>query len=381
MKKIKNILIASDSFKGSLSSEKVGNAIKSGFLEVDENLNIEILPIADGGEGTVEAIIKAVNGKMKLYKVTGPFGKETEAHIGIIEEGIGVIESADPVGLHKLKENELDPFKACSYGLGELIKFALDLKLKKLYIGLGGSATNDGGVGMAKALGVKILDKNNNPVKNGAEGLKDVAKIDMTEIDTRLKEIEIIILSDVKNPLTGKEGATYIFGPQKGVKESDLKKIDDAMKNYAKVLDETFGKNISKLEGAGAAGGLGAALLSYVDGHMSSGIETILDLIGIEKNIEKSDLVVTGEGKMDGQSIYGKAPLGIANLAKSHGKKTIAIVGSTGNDVEKVLDSGLYAVFDIVSSPMELSYAMENAEELVKHTAKMALKTINNLLN
>ncbi len=373
MKKI-NILIASDSFKGSLSSLEVASSMEKGFLKTGYDLNIIKIPIADGGEGTVQAVTKAIGGEIKEFEVNDVFGNPTGAHLGVINDESVILETASPLGLDKLEENELNPMYASSFGLGQMILNALDLGAKKIYIGLGGSAINDGGAGLAKALGAKLLDSEGNPICEGARGLKNLKSIIIEDLDPRLKEVEVFLLSDVTNPLCGKEGATYIYGPQKGIKEDQLEIIDKWMKNYGELLENSFQIKILEAKGSGAAGGLGACLQAFCKGKMTQGIDKILEMVGIEKILKDMDIVFTGEGRMDGQSVFGKAPIGVAKFAKKFNLPVVAIVGSADKSVIDVYDKGIDLVLDIINEPMNLEDAIKNASILIERQSRAALQ-------
>lgn len=368
-----NILIASDSFKGSLSSMEVADSMEKGFLKTGYDINVKKLPVADGGEGTVSAVTTALQGVLKEFEVDDVFRKPTKASLGVLNDESIILETASPLGLDKLDKCELDPLSASSYGLGQMILHALDLGAKKIYIGLGGSSTNDGGSGLASALGARLLDENGKSIKDGAIGLKDLKTIDIKNLDPRLNEVEIFLLSDVTNPLCGENGATYIYGPQKGVKDDELDLIDSWMKNYGEILEDLFQKEILNISGSGAAGGLGACLQAFGNAKMSRGIDKILEMIGMEEILKDIDIVFTGEGKMDGQSIFGKAPLGVAKLAKKYNLPVVAIVGSADKSIINVFDEGIDLVLDIINEPMELEYAIKNASELVAVQAHMSL--------
>lgn len=372
MKEI-NILIASDSFKGSLSSIEVANSMERGFLKTGYKVNISKLPIADGGEGTVEAVTLALGGEFMDFEVDDVFRNPTTATLGVLNSGSVIIEAASPLGLDKINPEDLNPMIASSFGLGQMILHALDIGAKRIYIGLGGSSVNDGGLGLVTALGAKPLDKNNNPIRDGALGLEDVCEIDIFNLDKRLKSVEIFLLSDVTNPLCGKTGATYIYGPQKGIEVKDLELVDSWMKNYGKLLQELFKYDVSIVPGAGAAGGLGAALIAFANAKMNKGIEKILEMIDIETKMQKSDIVFTGEGKMDIQSKYGKAPIGIAKLAKKYNLPVVAIVGSVENSAIDNVSQEIDLILNIINEPMSLEKAMDNVESLVETTAYMAL--------
>lgn len=372
MKEI-NILIASDSFKGSLSSIEVANSMERGFLKTGYKVNISKLPIADGGEGTVEAVTLALGGEFMDFEVDDVFRNPTTATLGVLNSGSVIIEAASPLGLDKINPEDLNPMIASSFGLGQMILHALDIGAKRIYIGLGGSSVNDGGLGLVTALGAKPMDKNNNPIRDGALGLEDLCKIDISNLDKRLKSVEIFLLSDVTNPLCGETGATYIYGPQKGIGVQDLGLVDSWMKNYGELLQDLFNYDVSITPGAGAAGGLGAALIAFTDAKMNKGIEKILEMIDIETKMQNSDIVFTGEGKMDIQSKYGKAPIGIAKLAKKYNLPVVAIVGSVENSAIDNVSQEIDLILDIINEPMTLEKAMDNVGILVETTAYMAL--------
>lgn len=369
-----NILIASDSYKGSLSSMEVADSMEDGFLKTEYGLNIRKIPIADGGEGTVIAVTEVMGGELIEYEVDDVFRNPTKASLGLLKDKSVILETASPLGLEKIKEENLNPMFASSYGLGQMILNALDLGAKKIYIGLGGSATNDGGTGLATALGAELLDEKGNPIKDGAIGLKDLNTINTENLDPRLKEVDIFLLSDVTNPLCGDNGATYIYGPQKGVKEDELKEIDQWMENYGKILENVFDMEILNSKGSGAAGGLGACLMAFSNAKMSRGIDKILEMIGMEEILRDTEIVFTGEGRMDGQSIFGKAPVGVAKLAKKYNLPVVAIVGSTEESVIDVYPEGIDLVLDIINEPMDLNEAIDSAKSLISNQARMALE-------
>lgn len=368
-----NILIASDSFKGSLSSIEVADSMERGFLKTEYKINVSKLPIADGGEGTVEAVTLALGGEFRDFEVDDVFRKQTTATLGILNDGGVIIETASPLGLDKINTEDLNPMIASSFGLGQMILHALDIGAKTIYIGLGGSAINDGGLGLVTALGAKPMDKNKNLIKDGAQGLEDLFEIDISNLDKRLATVEIFLLSDVTNPLCGETGATYIYGPQKGLDIKELERVDSWMKNYGKLLKELFKYDVSMAPGAGAAGGLGAALMAFADAKMTKGIEKVLEMIDIETKLQKSDIVFTGEGKMDIQSKYGKAPIGIAKIAKKYNLPVVAIVGSVENSAIDNVVQEIDLILDIINEPMTLERAMDDVGSLVETTAYMAL--------
>jgi glycerate kinase len=367
------IIIAADSFKGSATSEEVAEAIEKGILTVEKGAEITNIPIADGGEGTVAALVKALNGTYREVNVTGPYQQIVRAKYGKIGDGKAIIEMAEASGLH-LKREKDTIWDATTYGTGELILAAIEEGATDIYIGLGGSATNDGGAGMAQALGAKILKRNGEEVSFGAKELGEVETIDKAEIVNRLKDVRITLLSDVTNPLTGEKGASTIFGPQKGAATEDIKKLDQALNHFSKKVEESFGGKWSTKEGAGAAGGLGFGLLAFCDAEIKSGIEEVLKLIQLEEKVKKADLVITGEGRMDGQSTQGKAPIGVAKLAKKHGVPVVAIVGSADEDLSQIYRAGVDLVLEIVNEPMELRQAMKKSKELIERAGEKAIR-------
>lgn len=370
----KKVVVASDSFKGSATSIDIANYIEEGIHSIDSTIVVDTFAIADGGEGTVFAIVEANNGKYMTVEVKGPLGNPVEATYGLIDNGkTAIIEMAEASGLNLVTEKERDVRRSSTYGTGQLLLDALDHNVERIYIGIGGSATNDGGMGMAQALGVKFTDKNQQLLNSEARYLEEVADIDTSEVSEKLRNTEIIILSDVTNPLCGEQGAAAIYGPQKGATEEDIAFLDASLRHYAGVIKEKLGIDISDEPGAGAAGGLGAGLLVFTGAKLKSGITEILQLINIEKSIKEADLVITGEGRMDSQSLHGKAPIGIAEIAKKYGKPVFAIVGSSDSDMREVFRMGIDGVFDIVYKPMALEEAIKNTAELVKIAARNAI--------
>lgn len=375
MKNKLSVLIASDSFKGSASSEEIARYITNGIQRVDETIQVSSLEIADGGEGTVQAITKARSGQLHLKQVTGPMGKPVNAKYGIFGNQQAVIEVAETSGLTLVEPDELDPYRATSYGLGELIKHLVDEGIQDIYVGLGGSACNDGGLGLLQALGGKLLDPAGNPVSQGAAGLEQVHTINLDRVHELLQDVNIEVLSDVSNPLLGPSGATYIFGGQKGVMAEDFSIIDQYMSRYRGKVLETLAIDLDKIPGAGAAGGLGATLGGLCGAKIHQGIEKILQLIDIESKISQVDLVITGEGSMDIQSLYGKAPMGVATIAKKHNKAVIAIVGSVSDNISAIYQSEIDLIIDIINRPMSLEEAMDRTQILVENAGENAIRS------
>ena len=370
----KQIIIASDSFKGSATSKEVGSYIAKGIHSLYPEYQTHIFSIADGGEGTVEAVMAALPGETVTLPVRGPLNGTVQAVYGLIEQGqTAIIEMAQASGLTLVPEDKQDIMKATTFGTGQLILDAINRGVRKIYIGIGGSATNDGGMGMAQALGVEFLDAKGQALSGNAQNLKAIAQIDLTKMKVNPKTIEIIILSDVNNPLCGENGAAKVFGPQKGAKANQIKMLDEGLQHYAEKLKEVYNRDFASIPGAGAAGGLGAGLMAFLNAALKSGIDEILQLIEIEPAIQTADLVITGEGRIDGQSLSGKAPIGIARIAKRYRVPTIAIVGSQSLDIAAVYQAGIAGVFDVINQPMTLEQAIQQTPKLVEATAKNAI--------
>lgn len=363
------ILIASDSYKGSLSSMEVASAIIDGLSSVLPNCKYIKFAVADGGEGTVSSVIENIGGELINIDVHDVFGNMTTAHYCIINGDTAILECASPLGLHLLDTDDLNPNLASSYGLGEVILDVLNRGIKDVFIGLGGSSVNDGGYGMARALGAKFYDQDGNEIVNSVMALANLKRIDIENLDPRIKDTNFTILCDVKNSLIGEHGATYVYGPQKGVKPDELEELDNVLEVYGKQLELTFNRPIIQVESSGAAGGLGAALIAFCYARVASGIESFLDLCDFNSILEGVDIVITGEGQMDYQTAFGKAPVGIATKAKEFGLPVFAIVGSTGRDVENIYDHGIDLIFDIVNRPMSLEHSMKNASSQLRLAA------------
>lgn len=365
-----NILIAVDSFKGSLSSLEVGEAIARGIQRVSPDTITEIIPMADGGEGTVEAIVQASQGQLCYKEVTSPLGEKVNAVFGKLPNNKVVIEMAAASGLPLVPSNLRNPLHTTTRGTGELIREALDLGAKEILIGIGGSATNDGGAGMAQALGAKLLDHNGEELDGSGGSLGELAHIDLSELDPRLKDIKIIVMCDVDNPLCGPRGASAVYGPQKGATPEMVEILDKNLAHFADIIQETFSRDFRDVPGAGAAGGLGMGLMAFTGAKLMTGIEAILDVVDFDTKVQQADLVITGEGRIDGQSVYGKVPMGVARRAQKYGKPTIAIVGSIGKGYEALYAYGLSTVQTIVNGPMPLEEAMANAFDLTADAAE-----------
>lgn len=371
------IVLAPDSFKGSFSSLEVIEHLEEVARRHFSPLEVVKVPIADGGEGTVDALVTAAKGEYRTVEVMGPLPEmRVKAKYGIIHGKTAVIEMAQASGLPLIPTGKRDPLNATTYGTGELIRKALDEGIRDFIIGIGGSATNDGGIGAAQALGVKFLDGSGKEVGLGGKQLQHIEKIILDNIDPRIKESTITVICDVSNPLTGPHGATAVYGPQKGVTEETFNILESGMKNYERLIKETTGMDMSKIPGSGAAGGLGAALVAFFGAVLKPGIDTILDYVRFEELIEGADLVITGEGRIDGQSLYGKVPVGIARRCKSKGVKVIAIVGGMGPGAQKVYDCGIASIMPIVNAPISLDEAIARSQELLKDAADRMFRFI-----
>lgn len=374
------VVVAIDSLKGSLSSLEAGNAIKESINEVISGADVEVHPLADGGEGTVEALTLGMGGTIETIPVKGPLGEKVHASYGIIpQRQLAIIEMAAAAGITLIATEERNPLHTTTYGVGEMIKDAISKGCRHFIIGIGGSATNDGGAGMLQALGYALLDKDNQEISLGAQGLADLKSISTDKVIEELKECDFKIACDVTNPLCGAQGCSSIFGPQKGADEDMITKMDTWLSNYATLATSVSEKADATIEGTGAAGGLGFAFLAFTNATLAPGIDIILSEINIEKAISEADLVVTGEGRLDGQTVMGKAPIGVAKLAKKYGKKVVAFSGSVTEDAILCNQHGIDAFFPIVRRLISLDEAMskEVAYKNMKETATQVFRLIN----
>ena len=362
-------LFASDSFKGSLTSRQIIDILTVAAKKYFPGCETAGFPVADGGEGTVDAVIAAVKGSMETADVHGPLMETETASYGKVNDRSAIIEMAAASGLPMVPADRRNPMKTTSIGTGELIRDALDKGYREISIAIGGSATNDGGMGAMTALGIRFLDKEGNELTGVGEDLIKVASIDMSSIHPAVEETAFTVMCDVNNPLTGEHGATYTFGMQKGADEEKLRALETGMKNYASVIREQLGVDVDAIPGSGAAGGLGAALKVFLHADMKSGIETVLDLIDFNSHLEGTDLVITGEGRMDWQSAFGKVPGGIGLRCKAKDIPVIAITGGMGKGAQGLYEYGLSSIIPTVNGPMTLEEAMERAEELYADAA------------
>lgn len=373
------VVVAIDSLKGSLTSMEAGLAIKDGILAARPDADVIVKPLADGGEGTTDALIEGLHGEKVNVTVTGPLGRPVSCYYGYLKESqTAIIEMASAAGITLLPKNEKNPLLATTYGVGEMILDAIRKGCRNFIIGIGGSATNDGGIGMLEALGFRFSDTDGKNVGEGGQALARVAKIDVNHSEQELKNCCFHIACDVTNPLCGENGATYIFGPQKGVTASMKKTLDQGMANFAAITSRTLGTDFTDAEGAGAAGGLGFAFLSYLGATLTPGINLIMDSTGLEHEIKNADIVVTGEGRLDFQTAMGKAPVGVAKLAKKYNAKVIAFAGSVTKEASACNAAGIDAFFPIIREITTLSEAMvpENARANMTATAEQVFRLL-----
>jgi len=363
------ILVASDKYKGSLSAIEVCSIIKNAIKEIDGEIDVIISPMADGGEGTVETLVESQKGKYIVSDVTGPLGEKVKARIGIIGGNTAIIEMASASGLALIPKEKRNPMETTTYGTGELIKKALNIGCRKVIIGIGGSATTDGGMGMAQALDVKFYNSCSNLLGFGGRQLLKLKRIDMSNIHPAVSNTEFNVASDVDNPLTGKNGAAYVYSPQKGADKEMVKKLDLGLVNFSKIIKKDLGKDISNLKGAGAAGGLGAGLHAFLNATLRSGTDIIIEANDLESKIKEVDLVITGEGAMDKQTFFGKSSYGVAMLARKYNIPVITINGSvfmSRDEINRKNADLFCGNFSIIKKPMKLEDAVKNSRNLLE---------------
>lgn len=373
------IVVAPDSFKGSLTAIEVSDAIEQGIREIFPEAEIVKIPMADGGDGTVQCLVNATGGEILREKVTDPLGDEVLASYGILgDKKTAVIEMAEASGLTLVPENKRNPLITTTYGTGQLIKAALDRGCRKMIIGIGGSATNDAGAGMVQALGAKLLDKDGEEIGFGGGELKKVLRIDTKYFDNRLSKTKVLIASDVSNPLCGPKGASRIYGPQKGATPEMTKELDESLAYFAEIIKRDLHKDIKDIPGAGAAGGLGASLIAFLNAELRPGIDIMIEIAKLEQAIKDADLVVTGEGKIDSQTIYGKAPIGVARIAKKYNIPVIAVAAIISDDADIVHQYGINTLIKISEPPMSLTEPKSKKVWLIKKSIKQFLKKDRN---
>ncbi|MBT1172750.1 glycerate kinase [Bifidobacterium sp. MA2] len=370
-------LCAPDSFKESLTAMEAAQAMARGIKNADPEAEVRCLPMADGGEGTTRALVDATGGTMHTIDAHDPLGRPVRATFGLLGDGsTAVVETAEASGLALLKPEERDPLVASSYGTGELIRAALDAGAKRILVGLGGSATNDAGAGILQALGAKLLDGYGRELAPGGAVLAGIDHIDLTGLDARLKDVEIVAACDVTNPLTGPNGASAVFGPQKGASPDDVALLDKALTRFAIVVERQLDVRIADRPGAGAAGGIGAAMLSFLHARFMPGIDLVIEQSGLDEAARWADVVLTGEGSIDFQTKFGKTPAGVARTAKRHGKPVIAIAGHIGRGIGELHAVGIDAVFGIAPGAATLDDLLKHAADNVAFTAEQVARTL-----
>ncbi|GBQ24758.1 glycerate kinase [Acetobacter estunensis NRIC 0472] len=365
------VMIACDSFKESLDAEDVVRVIAEAFEDVFPNISCVRCPMADGGEGTVAAFVTATGAQRIEATVTGPLGAPVKAGFGLSADGeLAVIELAEAAGLMLVPPAERDPCRATTRGVGELVKLALDRNCRRVVLAVGGSATNDGGAGLAQALGARLLDAGGREIGAGGLALRDLARIDISALDPHLKDVTVDLACDVDNPLLGPDGASAMFGPQKGASPAMVTALDEALGRYAQRLRDDVGRDVAHVSGAGAAGGTAAGAMAFLDARMRSGFELMAGLLGLEEKIREVDLVITGEGRLDEQTARGKVPAGVASMARRQGKPVIALGGSLGKGVDSLGEVGIDAVFGSVPAPASLEEVLKHARENLRRAAR-----------
>jgi glycerate kinase len=369
------IVVAPDSFKGSLSAYQAALSMEKGIHQVMPNAIVEKLPLSDGGEGLVQTVVQASYGKFRSIEVTGPDFEPVIATYGFLDEQTAVMEMAEASGLTLSKWQ--DPSRTTTYGTGEMIRDALKQGATKIILGIGGSATNDGGVGMAAAIGVRFLDQLGQGVDLSGSGLSKLASIDCEDLDPRLKEAEILVACDVTNPLYGENGAAYIYATQKGADKDMVQRLDQGLKNYARVLKDSLGVDCAKASGAGAAGGMGAGLLAFAGARLRPGIEICFEMLDFDSKLKDADLILTGEGSIDSQTLHGKVLLGVARRAKARNIPAIGLCGRYSGDLHELHQEGIDAIFSINHDLMELEEALRQAEDNLTLTTSQIMKTAN----
>jgi len=364
------IVVAPDSFKESMSAKEVCDSIEKGLLSVSKDWEIVKVPMADGGEGTLEALVDATNGKIFNEKTLNPLGEEITSKFGILGgKNIAVIEMASTSGLELISPEKRNPYITTTYGTGQLMLKALEQNVEEIILGIGGSATNDGGAGMLQALGAKLLDKNGDEIGFGGYELSKLDRIDFSSLDRRLKNIKILVACDVTNPLTGKNGSSYIFGKQKGATPEMIEILDGNLLHYSKIIKRDLGFDVNNVSGAGAAGGLGAGLLT-LGAVLKKGIDIVIEANELDKKVQGADLVITGEGSIDGQTRFGKTPYGVVTIAKKYNIPTIILAGNVGKDIDILYDYGFDTIFSIMQGVDSLENALKKGKENIERTAK-----------
>ena len=371
-------VVAPDSFKESMTAKEVCDAMEKGIKKADSAAEVIKVPMADGGEGTVDSLVDATNGQRVIVEVTGPLGNKISAYYGILGNGTtAVIEMAKASGLEIVEKKKRNPMITTTFGTGELIRHALDHNVKEIIIGLGGSSTNDGGSGMAQALGAKLLDQNNHQISFGGGNLNKLDKIDISNLDSRLQDVKIILASDVTKPLIGKDGASRVFGPQKGATPEMVEKLENNLQHYAKIIKRDLNKDVASVSGAGAAGGLGAGLMAFTTCKMRQGVDIAIEVTKLEEKVKSADYVFTGEGGTDFQTKFGKTPYGVAKLGKKYHKPVISLAGYLGEGIDSLYSEGFTAIFGIIPGACDLSTALKNGPSNVARTTENIVRLLN----
>ncbi|MCS5649307.1 MAG: glycerate kinase [Dehalococcoidia bacterium] len=372
------ILVAPQEFKGSISALSAAEAAKIGILRAFPQAEVVLCPVADGGDGTLETLVEVSGGEVKTCSVQNPIGETIQAQWGAMGDGVtAVIEMARTSGLALLSLGERDPLNASTYGLGQAISEALDEGFRRFIVGIGGSATNDAGAGMAQALGANLLDDQGNTINFGGAALSNLQTVDISNMDSRIKDSKFLVACDVSNPLTGEEGASAVYGPQKGATPEMVRSLDDALSNFATVVKKDLKKDVSEISGAGAAGGLGAGMMAFMGAELKAGVDIVLETVNLRDKLASVDLVITGEGGLDFQTVYNKAPIGVARIASEHNIPTIAIAGLLGSNFKVVHEHGIRAATSIVDGPITLEEASERAFELISDSVEESLRFIS----
>ncbi|MGM0421030.1 MAG: glycerate kinase [Bacillota bacterium] len=372
-----NILIAPDSFKESMSAKEAARNIAAGFQSVSSSFRLRQLPLADGGEGTVDSVIHALNGEVISSTVSDPLGRQIEAEYGYLaNEKTAIIEMASASGLPLLKKEEKNPAITTTYGTGELILDALNRGVEKVILGIGGSATNDGGLGMARALGARFYDNNMNELAGCGQDLIKLDRIDLSDMDIRVHQVDFEVACDVSNPLTGPNGAAFVYSPQKGADQNMVVKLDQGLNNYAEVIEKDLDVEVNDLPGAGAAGGLGAGLVAFLGAKLKPGVDIIFSILNIEKEIREADLVISGEGSCDRQSLMGKVIGGVAEICHNKNTPLIIVAGTIYGEQNNFYEKGVTALFSITTGPLTLQESIDQTEDLLKKTIINLARTI-----
>ncbi|MFS0558095.1 glycerate kinase [Brevibacillus sp. 179-C9.3 HS] len=369
------IVIAPDSFKGSLTAKQAGEAIRYGIQRVLPHSELIVKPMADGGEGTMQCLVDATNGRVLTATVKNPLGVEISAPFGILGDGVTcVIEMAAASGLYLISAKERNPLVTTTYGFGQLITAGLNQGCRRFILGLGGSATNDGGAGMLQALGYMLLDQDDQPLSFGGGELSRLSRVDTSQVDKRLADCQFIIACDVTNPFVGPNGASHVFGPQKGATPEMVLQLDEHLRHFADLIEKNRSITIHDLPGTGAAGGVAGALLAFMDGQLRSGIEIVIETTGLAEAMDKADLVITGEGQVDFQTAQGKTPCGVAQVAQQYGIPVIVLAGSIGDGIDALYEKGISAVVSIANKPMAQEQSMREAASLLEQTAEQVMR-------